>query len=36
MLRDVSGKEIQGLGIYTTKFYRSNVTALHFHGHFSK
>jgi len=34
LLRDVAAKEIHELCSYGTKFYRRNITAPHFHGHF--
>jgi len=33
LFRDVPAKEIQVLCSYGTKFYKSNITAPHFHGH---
>jgi hypothetical protein len=35
LFRDVPAKEIQELCSCGTKFYRSGITAPHFHGHFS-
>jgi hypothetical protein len=36
LFRNIPAKEIQELSNYRTKFYRRNITALYFLGHFCK